>query len=188
MDISFNMIDLEFLSNPRLNIQKPVIIDGVQKDIRFYRKRILKMTKLLLCEKKQDKDIERGFRTFALNCINYFKFLDKAEIIQKEYDEKKKKKREVKPLDKNIDRLVMKDVKMGPTKIPECFPIKITNKKKKVTIMPKTRNINISEPKFRTKGLEKKNMHNKYEESEKKKKTNKTDKKKKKKKKKDKKI
>ena len=52
--------------------------------------------------------------------------------------------------------------------IPECIPVKVKNEKKRILFLPKTHNINLKNSEFKTKGLGKKNEHNKYEKNKKK--------------------
>ena len=55
------------------------------EDLNFYKKRIFKVTKEYLRGKKRDPDLDKDFEAYAFSCIEHFKFIDKAEIIQEEY-------------------------------------------------------------------------------------------------------
>ena len=92
MDVSLNTIDLEYLINPAFaNLRvKTEEDDTLKTDIEFYRKRIFKLTKDLLRNTTITTEVDRGFNEYAKICIKYFKFLDKSDIIQKQYLEKKK--------------------------------------------------------------------------------------------------
>ena len=100
MDLSKNnQIDLLYLTNPHLKIkynkQLEKLID--EDDIKFYRKRILQTTKDYLRGNKVNKSIDSAFEEYANQLINHYKFIDKKEMIQKEYKnlpkkENKKKK------------------------------------------------------------------------------------------------
>ena len=189
MDDSLNTIDLEYLINPIFakttsNITKSEK-NNYEEDIKFYKKRIFKVTKDMLRGKKIETDIDKAFMNYTKACIEYFKFIDKAEIIQKDYKMYSQKS----TTKKDIASIVMPDhLLMGTppaiTKtIPECYPVKVTNKKKKITFFPKRRDIDIKNPELKVKGLKKKNVNNKYEQNEKTEKKKKKEQRKKKKKK-----
>ena len=89
MDDSLNTIDLEYLINPIFtkttsNIDKSEK-NNYEEDMKFYKKRIFKVTKDMLRGKKIEPDIDKAFINYTKACIEYFKFIDKAEIIQKDY-------------------------------------------------------------------------------------------------------
>ena len=94
MDCSaINMIDLEFLTNP-LELQKLKKGKNLNKiqpnDILFYKKRIFQMAKDILLHKLADVKVKNAFDSFCAICIEYFKFIDKSEIIQTDYSNFKK--------------------------------------------------------------------------------------------------
>ena len=167
MDCSaINMIDLEFLTNP-MELQKlhknkdKLHID--QKDITFYKKRIFQMAKNILLKKKTDIKVKNAFDSFCKVCIEYFKFIDKSEIIQTDYSHIKTKQK--KPT-KNINlhttnEIIMRTKKVRSPKITDHIKIKRKNNRKK-TIIPKKRSFNLQDPIFQLKGIEKKNIVQKH--------------------------
>ena len=62
----------------------------LKKDIEFYKRRILLNTKFLLLKEKFPPEVEESFKDFSRVLIEYFKFKDKSEILQKEYIENTK--------------------------------------------------------------------------------------------------
>ena len=58
-----------------------------KKDIKFYRKRILQLTKDLLRGGKSSNIINESFNAFIETAIKSFKFQDEAEILQKEFED-----------------------------------------------------------------------------------------------------
>jgi len=165
MDCSaINMIDLEFLTNP-MELQKlhknnnKLQID--QNDIAFYKKRIFQMAKNILLKKKTDIKVKNAFDSFCKVCIEYFKFIDKSEIIQTDYSHIKTKQK--KPT-KNINlhttnEIIMRKKKVRSPKITDHIKIKIKRKNnKKKTIIPKKRSFNLHDPGFQLKGIEKNNI------------------------------
>ena len=60
-----------------------------KNDIKFYKKRILDLTKRLFRngeEQIQDTHVNKCFASYVKSCVTYLKFLDKSDIIQKRYD------------------------------------------------------------------------------------------------------
>lgn len=174
MDISMNMIDLEYLMNPvfaNLHV-KAEKDETFNADKEFYKKRIFKLTKDMLRDASINAEVDKAFIEYAKICINYFKFIDKSDIIQKQYGEKRKVSKKP-PANVAIpDHLFMRKTPAIQRTIPECIPVKVTNEKKKILFLPKPHNINLRNSEFRTKGLRKKNEHNKYGKNKKKNKKN----------------
>ena len=174
MDISLNMIDLEYLTNrsflKTMHLYNKKEVNTFQKDLKFYRKRIFQLTKEFLTGKYVNAELKNSFTNYSHSCIKYFKFIDKADTIQEGY-----------PLGQNIkyspsfisaappDHLMMRSIEPVTKKITDCMTIISTKKSKKI-FLPKKFNINLNDPKFRTKGVRKKNIHNKYDEKDTKKK------------------
>ena len=88
MDLSRNLhMDLIYLTNGRMRNRIENLDNGVSKeDLKFYRKRILQETKNYLREGRLENSIDRAFDNYADKLIEYYKFIDKKEIIQKEYE------------------------------------------------------------------------------------------------------
>jgi hypothetical protein len=159
MDSSMNLIDLQYLSNPyelnKLMRNKEILLVSTD-DIKFYRKRIFQLTKDLLREQDKDVKIKRAFQMYAKTCIEHFKFQDKMEIIQKDYKNIKKsvKKTTTFNLD-NTNNIMMKNKNVRIPKITDN--IKITSTRTiKAPIIPKQRNFDLKNSKFKVKGLKKK--------------------------------
>ena len=94
MDISGNQkIDFLYLTNPNIlnkyNKQKE-LTEINEEEIKFYRKRILLMTKEYLRGHRENNNLDNVF-FICKSMIEYFKFTDKKEIMQKEYSEIKTK-------------------------------------------------------------------------------------------------
>jgi len=94
-NISFNSIDyltLEIMANTdsynkylkKNNLDHDTVL---KKEKRFYRKRIISMTKDILFNNSSGQDdlILNAFNTYARICISYFKFKDTMDTIQSEY-------------------------------------------------------------------------------------------------------
>ena len=65
-----------------------------EEDVKFYRKRILHLTKQLLKnEIKTTSSIKASFNDYVNQVIMDFKFIDKKELLQKEYEDIKKNRK-----------------------------------------------------------------------------------------------
>jgi hypothetical protein len=56
-----------------------------RKERRYYKKRIIALTKDLFSKKCEDKDVVEPFNEYLRCCIKYLKFKDMAEIVQEEH-------------------------------------------------------------------------------------------------------
>ena len=172
MDISMNYLDnitLEYFTNKTQyeNILKKNDTSNDRyyaKNKKFYKKRILDLTKRLFRDElnEEDKQLKSGFDNYVKSCINYLEFLDKRDIMQNKYDSSDNnmnnnsttindksildnqecinndyllfKKEEVKKV--NLDNYVINKNKVEPPKI-----------------LPKKEEINLKSKKYKTKGI-----------------------------------
>ena len=155
-------IDLLYLTNQhfigKYDQQKQTSKNSKQliEDIEFYRKRIFSNTKDMLRGKTINNPINDSFYNYAQELIKYFKFTDKQDILQEEYTNLKEKTAKI---DQNFklsdqNQIITRETKQIKT-IEDYIPITVKKKKKKKINYPKKRIIDIKNPKFRIKGLEK---------------------------------
>ena len=139
MDISKNnQIDLLYLTNPNLKIKYNKTNENINivslDDIKFYRKRILIDTKEYLRGNKITEDLDSCFKNYAKNLIEHYKFNDKKDIIQDEYKDMKKTKKNKKypSLEMiNENKKLMKKIKKEKNKIEDFIPVIVKERKKK---------------------------------------------------------
>jgi len=126
-----------------------------EEDIKFYRKRIIHLTKSLLKNETTTSSIKAAFDNYIHEVIEHFEFIDKKDIIQKEYEnyseKDKKPKTDFKLLEK--DQLIMKDIKEKTKNINDFVIHK--NKPVKVLVPPKVKKINLKTDELKKKGLNK---------------------------------
>ena len=151
------------------------------RDKKFYRKRIFSLTKELLTKKEEDPyliaDINCAFDNFVNTCIQYFKITDNNDTIQEDYQgmDDLTKLNNILELDvDNIetkdeaDKLLMRSIKISRYPLDDFVKKKYT-KSLDDMILPKQKDINLHDPKFKTKGViiseKKKNITNKYDEN-----------------------
>tara|TARA_B110001454_G_scaffold194133_1_gene195481 strand:+ start:1102 stop:1590 length:489 start_codon:yes stop_codon:yes gene_type:complete len=160
-NIKNNHIDLLYLTNPHIlgkyNKTQQTELKNSAEDIMFYRKRILMTTKYFLRGKKIDNTINAAFENYADQLIKYFKFIDKKDIVQKEYEniivKKKKPEKNFKIMEQN--EIIMKDKKNTKKTIMDFLPIIVKEKTRKKIIIPKQKIYDIKNPSLREKGIKK---------------------------------
>ena len=163
MDVSLNLIDLQYLTNPdKLTklMQKKDLQQIPRNDLDFYKKRIFQLTKDMLRGEKINTKVNKAFVNYAQVCIDHFKFTDKMELIQNDYKDiiPPVEKAKTFNMKKNNDIMLRKKKPHRP-KITDNIKIKST-RLVKPPIIPKKRTFNLKDPKFREKGLKKKNINN----------------------------
>lgn len=201
-------MDLFFLANKSFsksstNNTEKKEDEMLKKDIEFYKRRILLNTKFLLLKEKFPPEVEESFKDFSRVLIEYFKFKDKSEILQKEYlentkhinktkngdisgnseggvdggdgegegvdienlprkekikiqNEKKvimqETKEKIKKKLKKSNQHLIKKKKEKKANLDQFIRVK-NKKKKQKPFIPKQKNIDISDDKFRNKGV-----------------------------------
>jgi hypothetical protein len=190
-------LNLEYLLNKDqynkyLNNKNPNTSKRVRKDKKFYKKRVFELTKQLLNNETPDRltsDVVSRFDNYYKAGIEYFKILDKTDIIQYDYiDISSSYSLENTDLNTNY---IIRDLSNGIGINNECdillttrsfdLPkkatldnfVKVTNIKIKKEIIPLKKKINLKDPMLKIKGIglsiQKKinNIDNKYEEKSK---------------------
>ena len=162
MDVSLNLIDLQYLTNPdKLTklMQKKDLQQISRNDLDFYKKRIFQLTKDMLRGEKINTKVNKSFVNYAQICIDHFKFTDKMELIQNDYKDIKSPVNKKNTFNmKNSNSVMLRKKKPYRPRITDNIKIKST-RINTPPVIPKTRNFNLKDPKFREKGLKKKNIN-----------------------------
>jgi hypothetical protein len=167
-----------------------------KKDQKFYRRRILSLTKELLYPEESttttptptpttnpttktkptptinDPNIVGLFQIYSKACIEYFKSLDTNDIIQDDYSTLTPDTNEMSPEDiktqAEIDKQFMRSIHVKEAATLDKFVKRSTPAPKEDPILPKQKDINLRDPALKNKGIrKKKNITNKYEEDSK---------------------
>jgi hypothetical protein len=177
-DAFLNQASLDYLINKKqykfhLTNEKNKKIH--RKDKKFYRKRILNLSKDLLYKEEDEiiasHDIKSSFDNYVKTCVHYFKMLDRNDIIQKDYtnfEEEIKEEKELSETDKFLkeenEKLLMRKIKISSNKLDNFIKIKMT-KQAEDLIIPQQKEINLKDPILKNKGVnKKKNIINNYDE------------------------
>ena len=160
-----NDIDLLYFSNT-YGLKKIAEKEEQKKDIinkedkKFYKKRIIQLTKDLLKGKGDNNIINASFNAYIKTAIEHFKFIDKKEIMQEEYKDLERKKKtnnkikEFKSIDS--DKLMMKEIKNKTNDNIKNFAVVKNKKKKERMKTPTQKKIDLKTDKLKNKGIKKK--------------------------------
>jgi hypothetical protein len=83
-------ITLQYFTNQKFDIgnitsiKDDRVVNNSEK--KFYKKRIIQLTKDLFKKNDASDAIQSGFNNYILSCISYFKFTDASELLQEEYE------------------------------------------------------------------------------------------------------
>ena len=136
-------------------------------DKKFYKKRILDLTKKMLKDDIKNEEIQlvNSFNNYIKSCINNFKFIDKTDIIQEKYQDLEDSNLD----NSNLDNSNLLLIKQNNVKQINLDSFVLKKNKKKLKIIPQKENINIKTKEYKIKGLKKKkNINSIYEEKNKK--------------------
>jgi len=158
MEDSTNSYDLLYLTNNSdfRKVKDRVCDPNLIEDVKFYKERIIQQTMKLINNEEVTSQITNCFKNYLFLSVEHFKFIDKRDIIQKEYENMKKKKEKEKNFNLSHTNKMLEKKKQKVGKITDTLPIKIKNTSEKKVIYPKKKIINLKDEKFKTKGLEKK--------------------------------
>jgi len=150
-------------------------------DRKFYKKRIYDLTKQLLNNEPISEnifpDVTNGFQNYIKACVDYFKTLDKTDILQEDYQTIDNSIKIDRNNEINVDnisntqeanQLMMRSIKIQEPNSLEKLVKRTQTKHVKQMILPREKDINLKDPILKNKGIrEKKNITNKYEEKNK---------------------
>lgn len=152
-----NKITLQYLLNPNMLVKnnKNILDCNLEKDIKFYRKRINQLTKDMIKGNFPNTDLKMIFENYTSQLIYYFKQQDTKDIYQEEYlDLSLNKTHDNQDNDIEIESInnILICNKNEPPPNLEKFVKKI-NITPDNHIIPQKKNINIRDPKLRIKGV-----------------------------------
>lgn len=150
-------------------------------DRKFYKKRIYDLTKQLLNNEPIIEnifpDVIKGFQNYIKACVDYFKTLDKTDILQEDYQSIEDSLNRDRNNEINVDyvsstqeanQMMMRSIKIQEPNSLEKLVKRTQTKHVKQMILPREKDINLKDPILKNKGIrEKKNITNKYEEKNK---------------------
>jgi len=169
-----NKVTLEYLVNKEYNITLKASKNVNKKDKKFYRKRIFNLTKELLSNEEPSNllpDVKYAFDNYMKHCINYFKVIDCSDILQEDYKEingfecndNAHFDESIQQTQDDANKLMMRSINIQSTTLDKFIKRTV---KKDTTIMPQQKDIDLSNPDLKLKGVKKKkNLTNKYEDT-----------------------
>ena len=164
MDISSNIynnnITLAYLTNPlyqsELARKVQVRSEVNLSDIKFYRKRILALTKEMFRNEGPSQDLKKIHNEYVTSIIKHFKMTDKIDILQNEYESNCISRAPIPPTDFQLDEVNKSFMRTAPNTITlDNFVISNQIVEKPVTY-PDKKKIDLKESTLKTKGIKKK--------------------------------
>lgn len=153
-----------------------------KKDKKFYRRRIINLTREMLLNNNIEDillDVKETFDAYVKACIGFFKVKDETDIIQADMNLNElcfleEITKDDKILDKDdivtpeeANKLMMKTIKINKLPLDNFVTIKNLKISKEEPILPKQKDINLKDPILKNKGIrKKKNVDNQYIENE----------------------
>jgi len=139
-----------------------------KNDLKFYRKRIYNLFKEIISNNSPDNlspDVKYSYNTFIQTSIDYIKVIDNNDLLQEEYKDFKhiqtissedleKEKEQNNTCE--ADKLMMRSVKMDIPTLDKYVKRTTTKQKEKTIFLPKSREVDISNPELKNKGLKNK--------------------------------
>lgn len=163
---------LEFMINPQYNNmnlagnkdkENAQEIVQFKLDKRFYRKRIISLTRDMFKKNNLPENINELHNEYTKQIIEYLKLGDRKDILQEEYDNiemnKDKDNNDKNDFDINNANKEIFHVKKNIPTLDNYVTIKKVDIEEK--IIPKKKNVDLKHPKLRTKGINKKNKNKK---------------------------
>lgn len=162
-----NIIDeLEYLMNPGMyekwmkKNEKKLTRSDIKDDIKFYKKRIIKLTKDMMKGEHVTHSVNRSYNEYMKSCVAYLKFVDTKDLLQEEYKDI--------PVDIDVsdgdiegdpnNNLINPSYLHKQNKIEDYIDVKkISNVPNKETYLPEKKNLELKDPKLKKKGIKKKN-------------------------------
>jgi hypothetical protein len=145
-----------------------------KEEFNFYRKRINNLFKEIINNSLPDDlppDVKYAYDTFIKASIHYFKVADNNDLLQEEYDgfemslDECSEETSINIVANNeANKLLMRSVKMDAPTLDKY--VKRSHIKKHDTIiLPKQREVDITNPELKNKGLKKNNINTLYEDN-----------------------
>lgn len=168
-----NKVTLEYLVNKEYNITHKTSNKVNKKDKKFYRKRIFNLTKELLSNEEPPNlspDVKHAFDNYVNHCIHYFKVIDCSDILQEDYKDitgfdfgETDCDESIQQTQDEANKLMMRSINIQSTTLDKFIKRTV---KKDTTIMPQQKDVDLSNPDLKLKGVKKKkNITNTYEDT-----------------------
>jgi hypothetical protein len=148
-----------------------------KEEFNFYRKRIYNLFKEIISNQSPSDmppDVKYAYDTFIKASIHYFKVADNNDLLQEEYKDvdfplhecsEQPDESAINIIANNeANKLLMRSVKMDMPTLDK-YVKRSSVKKENNIILPKSREVDITNPDLKNKGLKKNNINNLYEDN-----------------------
>jgi hypothetical protein len=181
-----NQVTLDFLLNKEMynnQLKNKRLYQQNKEERNFYRKRSYNLFKEIISGNSPENlppDVKYAYDNFINSTIHYFKTIDSNDIIQLEYKDIDISEHNCEhiSLDSSAnletsleaDKLLLRSVKIDAPTLDKYVKRTSTKKKHENIVLPQQREINLTDPELKNKGLKKNNITNIYEDKKNKKK------------------
>lgn len=158
-----NRITLQYFTNPSyygdVQPDNAVVEAARRKDVKFYRRRIVAMTKELFRNGTSCKSLQLAFDSYVNSAVAHLKMLDTKDILQKEYQGLEiSQPSAISPQEASLrleeaNSRIMKTQQIGGTL--DSF-VTSTKTIESEEVPPKLKTINLHDPQLKTKGVKRK--------------------------------
>ena len=158
-----NRITLQYFTNPSyyddVQPDNAVVEAARRKDVKFYRRRIVAMTKELFRQGTSCKSLQLAFDCYVNSAVAHLKMLDTKDILQKEYQGlEASQPSAICPQEASLkleeaNSRIMKAQQIGGTL--DSF-VTSTKTVESEEVPPKLKTINLHDPQLKTKGVKRK--------------------------------
>lgn len=160
---------LKFLTNPIYQKNTVPLIEEKnikynRSDIKFYKKRILNLTKEMFRNNFPSLYLKNVFQNYIEILIEYFIIQDENDIIQEDYKEyeinnKDNNSNNLLSNEKNYNNLMMKEKNKETINTLDNFILKDNSINNEVKFIPQKKSFDLKKPLLKTKGIDKKNLN-----------------------------
>lgn len=163
-----NQIDLQYLLNKEhyeKQVRSKMSKNIHKKDRKFYRKRILNLTKELLYPQLRTNsmitpDIKYTFDGFIKTCVEHFKTIDQNDILQEEFKDLDDNSQlledefdEIELSTEDANKLMMRSVSCNVNTLDKFITKMKVNKEEPQIVLPQQKEIKLDDPILKTKGI-----------------------------------
>ena len=147
-----------------------------KRDRKFYRKRILQLSKDILLNvgpPTVSKDVHFAFNNYINACVQYFRMVDRSDLCQNEYPDSDdgvdcdilEHENVSDKIPDTVNNLMLRTIKVDHFTMDK-FVKRTVIKKESPIPLPIQKNIDLADPALRNKGIrKKKNINTNYEET-----------------------
>jgi len=166
-----DQITLDYLTNREMRRQLPAKKEKPvdRSDRKFYRRRVVSLTKDLLTNNAPADllpDVRSAYENYLRACVGYFRIKDETDILQSTYpptimledddDDEDGDFGDFEITKEEADKLMMRSIKVNNNTLDKFVTVRNVRPEEEM-ILPQQRQVDLTDPSLKTKGIRKKN-------------------------------